>query len=200
MKRLFILALLLLSGCVQLPPMPPMPAKQLDSWHLNGRIAISTEYENWTAKVDWQQRGTAYQLRLNSPLGQGALLLDGDENGVVMHTAGNKTFKAADPDTLIANVLKLEFPVSNLHAWIRGLPAPNSYLQWYTLNDAGHLEQLRQDGWEVDYKRYIKVQGFDLPKLMVLENELFKVKIAISQWQLSAVPFKTMLSSRSKIF
>jgi len=184
MRRLLILVLLVLSGCVQLPPLPPMPAKQLDSWRLNGRIAISTENDSWTAKVFWQQQGTAYQLRLNTPLGQGVILFEGDDKGVVMRQADNKTIKAANPDILIAKVLKVELPVTNLHAWIRGLPAPHSSPQWYTLNDAGHVQSLRQDGWEIDYKEYIQVQGIDLPKKILLENNRFKVKIVISQWEI----------------
>jgi len=186
MRRLLILLLLLLFGCVQMPPMPPMPAKQqLDSWRLKGRIAISTENDSWTAKIFWQQQGAAYQLRLNTPLGQGVILLEGDDKGVVMHQGDKKTIKAANPDILIAKVLKVELPVTNLHAWIRGLPAPHSSPQWYTLDDAKrHVQSLRQDGWEIDYKEYIHVQGIDLPKKMLLENNRFKVKIVISQWEI----------------
>lgn len=183
MKRLFFL-ILILSGCARVATLPPMAAGQVDSWHLTGRIAISTENDNWTANFYWQQLGSAYQLRLNSPLGQGAMLLEGDENGVVMRTADKRTFKAADPDTLIAKIMKIPIPVTNLHAWIRGIPAPKSQPQWYTFDEAGHLLRLRQDGWEIDYGRYVKVQGIDLPKKIFLENNRFKVKFVISRWKL----------------
>jgi len=192
MKRLLILVVLLLSSCVQLPPLPPISAKQLDSWRLNGRIAISTENDSWTAKVFWRQQGAAYQLRLNTPLGQGAIMLEGDDKGVVMRQADKKTIRAANPDILIAKVLKVELPVTNLHAWIRGLPAPNSSPQWYTLDNAKrHMHSLRQDGWEIDYKKYMKVQGIDLPKKIFLENNRFKVKIVISRWEIHTAPSKT---------
>ncbi len=183
MKRLLILALLL-SGCTQLPPLPPTPASQLDSWRLNGRIAVSSEHESWPpANVYWQQQGSAYELRLNMA-GQGALLLKGNNNGVIMHTADKKIFKAANPDALFAEVLKLEIPVTNLHSWIRGFPAPHSSPQWYQLNETGRLRSLRQNGWEIDYKHYVNIRGIYLPKKIFLENNQFKVKIAITQWHL----------------
>ncbi len=183
MKRLLLL-ILLLSGCAQLPKMPQTPASKLDSWRLNGRIAISTRTDSWTANVYWQQQGPSYILRLNAPLGQGAFLLEGSENGVIMRTANNETFTDRDPDALIAQVLKLEIPITGLHFWIRGIPAPKPSPQWYTFNKAKHLHRLRQDGWEILYRRYINVQGIDLPNKIHLENQRFKVKIVISQWDI----------------
>lgn len=181
MRYLFLLVLLL-SGCAQLPPLPPTPASQLDSWSLNGRIAILTGHDSWIAKIYWRQQGTAYQIRLNGPTGQGALLLKGNNNGVMMHTADHKTFEAPNPDALIRKVLKLEIPLSHLHAWIRGFPDSNSTPESYTLNNAGQLQHLRQDNWRIKYGRYIKVQGIYLPKKIVIENTRFKLKIAISHW------------------
>ena len=183
MKHLFV-CVLLLSSCAQLPPIPPIPANQLDSWRINGRIAISTKNDSWTANVYWQQQGPTYQLRLNAPLGQGAFLLEGDDDGVIMQTANQETFTARDPDILVTQVLKLEIPVTGLHFWIRGLPAPQPSPQWYTFDETGHLHRLRQDGWEITYMRYINIQGIDLPNKIYLENDRFKVKIVISKWNI----------------
>ncbi len=182
--RYFFLLLLLLSGCAQLPPLPPTPASQLDSWRLTGRIAILTGHDSWIAKIYWRQQGTAYQIRLNAPTGQGALLLNGNNNGVMMRTADHKTFEAPDPDALILKVLKLEIPLSHLQAWIRGFPDPNSAPESYTLNEAGQLQHLRQANWRIKYGSYIKVQGVYLPKKIVIENTRFKLKIAISHWDI----------------
>jgi len=187
MKRFFLLALLLFSGCAQLPPLPPTPANQLESWRLNGRLAISTQDDSWTANVYWQQNGPAYQLRLNMPLGQGALLLEGNDKEVVMRTANNETFTAPDADALVAKVLNVAIPVTNLHFWIRGIPTPKSSLGGYTLNEVGQLQSLQQDGWEIVFQRYVNVHGIHLPKKIILENNSFKVKIVISQWNITKI-------------
>jgi len=184
MKYLFLWTLLL-SSCVQLPSLPPIAASQLNSWHLKGRVAISTGQDTWTATIHWQQQGPAYQLRLNYSFGQGALLIKGNERGVIVHTADKKTFSASDPDTLMAKHLKIEIPVSRLQAWIRGLPAPESSPQWYTLNKVGQLDTLQQDGWKIEYIRYIKVHDIDLPKKIILYHQRLhlQIKIVILQWK-----------------
>jgi outer membrane lipoprotein LolB len=172
----------LLSSCAPLSPIPSFKTHQLNSWRLNGRIAISTQQDSWTANVYWQQQGPAYQLRLNTPLGQGALLLEGNDSGVMMQTANNQVFRARDPDALVSKVLKLHLPVTGLHFWIRGLPMPKPAPQWYQLNDRGQLHRLRQNGWEIEYGHYVNFQGIELPKKIFLENHQFKVKIIISNW------------------
>ncbi len=184
MKYFFLVILLLFSACSQLPPLPTTPASHLDSWRLTARIAILTGQDSWIAKMYWHQQGTTYQIRLNGPTGQGAFVIKGNDKKVTIRTAEQKTFQAPDPDTLIQKVLKLEIPVSHLNAWIRGLPDPNSAPESYTLNQAGKLQHLRQANWRIKYDNYIKVQGIDLPKKIVIENTRFKLKIAISQWDI----------------
>jgi len=185
MKRFLLILVVFLSACVSLPKLPPSPASQLDAWRLKGRIAISTDSENWTASVYWQQQDSAYQLRLNMPLGQGALLLEGDEKGVIMRTADKKTYKAANADALMSDVLKLDLPVTNLRFWIRGLPAPHSAPDRYLLNDKKQLRHLQQEGWFITYLHYVNVEGIVLPKKMFLENQSIKVKIAILEWEIN---------------
>jgi len=189
MKYYLSLFVLLLSACASLPPLPPMPASQINSWQINGRIAVKTESNNWTANVYWHQQDSVYQLRLNIPPGQGVVLLEGNANEVIMHTSNNETFSAQDPDTLIADVLKVHIPISDLNFWIRGIPTDEPVPAWYTFNEAGNLQSLRQNGWEIVYKQYINIQGIDLPKKIFLENAKFRVKIAVSQWKINDMIF-----------
>lgn len=184
MKKLWLSGLLLLSSCVSLPPLPPLPAAQLNRWQLQGRIAIATPEDTWTAKVYWQQQEQAYQLRFNNPVGQGVIRLEGNERQVVMQTADNKRFSAKDPDTLIAETLQVNIPVTQLNFWIRGVPSPQSSPNHYQLNAAGRLTSLQQNNWQIEYKRYIKVKQWYLPQKLFLENDRFQVKIVITRWQL----------------
>jgi outer membrane lipoprotein LolB len=189
MKKLWLVSLLLLSSCVSLPPLPPIPAGQLNRWQLQGRIAVSSQEDTWTAKVYWLQQEQAYQLRFNNPVGQGVFRLEGNERQVVMQTADNKRFSANNPDTLVAETLQVNIPVTHLNFWIRGVPSPQPSPRSYQLNAAGQLTSLQQDNWQIEYKRYIKVQQFYLPQKLFLENDRFQVKIVITQWQLDPPNF-----------
>ncbi len=186
MNKLWPLGLLLLASCVSLPPLPPLAAHHLDKWYLSGRLVIATSQDSWTAKVFWQQQGDAYQLQFSNPVGQGAIRLTGNDQQVVMQTADNKTFVADNPDTLVAENLQVNIPVTDLYFWIRGLPAPQPSPRYYKLNKLAQLSHLHQDDWQIEYKRYMKVQQFYLPQKLFLENEHFQVKIVITQWDLNA--------------
>jgi outer membrane lipoprotein LolB len=133
--------------------------------------------------VYWQQGADDYQMRFNAPLGQGALLLKGNYHQVTLRTADNKVFQADNPDTLLTQVLKLELPVTGLHYWIRGLPAPISTPKRLNLNENGYLHSLYQDGWQIEYLSYFNESDPHLPKQIYLENHQFQVKMVISQWE-----------------
>ncbi|MCK5716671.1 MAG: outer membrane lipoprotein LolB [Thiomargarita sp.] len=181
--RLFLLVLVL-SACSTLPSIPPLETSHVDSWTLNAGMTISTEHDRWTARVYWKQEESSYTLRFHSPMGQGALVLTGNKNGVTLRTSDKKIFKADNPDTLIFKVLKLDIPVTNLQYWIRGLPAPNSAPQDYNLDKSKRLSRLQQDDWEIDYRSYMNVNGTFLPRKIFLENNQFKIKIIISLWKI----------------
>jgi outer membrane lipoprotein LolB len=156
--------------------------EKINTWRLNGRIFISDDRNAWNARVIWQQDLHDYQLVFNSPAG-GAMRLTGSEQQVVMKTANNQIFEAETPDKLVSEVLNMEIPVQNLYYWIRGIPVPMSSDFNYILNKDGQLQQIEQNGWIIDFKRYVYVNGLALPEKMFLQHTDYKVKIAVNQWQ-----------------
>lgn len=198
-KLLLFSIIFFLVSCATQPALPP-PAtpvtkslwethyKQLNaikSWHMNGRIAVITATENWTANVHWQQRASTYQLIFKAPLGQSTMSLEGNQYRVVMRTTDGEEIEENNPDVLIAKVMDLHIPVTGLYFWIRGVPAPRPVAKQYRLDEAGYLYSLQQDGWKIAYKRYVDVAGISLPDKIFLENKHFRVKIAVSRWDLS---------------
>ncbi|EIJ42594.1 outer membrane lipoprotein LolB [Beggiatoa alba B18LD] len=165
----------------------------IKTWRITGRIAIQTDSDNWTANTYWTQNKTDYELRFNTPTGQGALLLQGSPQQVTLKTSENETYTAQDPDTLIEEVTHLPLPVSNLYYWIRGLSYGDLVTNTYELDDAGRLSQLQQANWGIRYERYDSFNGYVLPTKLTLTNNQFTVKIVISQWQLQ--PAETTVKS-----
>lgn len=159
---------------------------QLKSWKLNGRIAILAPEEHLTLNVHWQQLNEVYILRFTVPPGQGAFLLQGDDEGVVMHTSNDETFTARNPNTLVKKILKIEVPVANLHAWIRGIPVLETDVIEYRLDSEGNLTYLEQSDWKITYKSYTDVANTKLPRKLFLENEKedLEVRIVISNWDI----------------
>ena len=145
---------------------------KLDSWQLNGRIAILATDEHLTLNIHWRQLNEVYILRFTVPPGQGAFLLQGDDESVVMHTSNGETFTARDPNTLVAKILKIEIPVTHLHAWIRGIPVPEIDMIEHRLDSEGNLIYLEQSDWKITYKNYMDVNNAKLTRKLFLENDL----------------------------
>jgi len=140
----------------------------------------------WQARILWQQQGTDYQLRLMLPLGQGAIRITKNAQGVSIRTAQGRRYQAADAEQLLTQKLGLTLPVKALQSWIRGIADPDTSItlqQW----DTDHLlRQLQQAGWQIDYQTYksfvIKGKPYQLPTRLSLRHADYFAKIAVSRW------------------
>jgi outer membrane lipoprotein LolB len=198
MKQLAILLLLFISGCSLTPSVAPPAANQaellwqqhqkslknLKKWRLNASLSVTKNKQNWIIRVLWDQDGDNYTLRLNAPLGQGAALLTGTKDGVIMRTGNNDTFKAKSADELVVQALNMELPIENLYYWIRGIPAPDHRTLPYDLYQNGHLHNLEQSGWSVEYSPYVEAENIFLPKKIYLDHKDIEVKIVITKWNI----------------
>ncbi len=197
MKQLAILLLLFISGCSLTPSTPPAAnqdellwqqhqesLKTLNKWRLNASLSVTKNKQNWIIRVLWDQDGDNYTLRLNAPLGQGAALLTGTKDGVIMRTGNNDTFQAKSADELVVQALNMELPIDNLYYWIRGIPAPDPRTLPYDLYKNGHLYKLEQSDWELEYSPYVEVKKMFLPKKIYLDHKDIEVKIVITKWNI----------------
>lgn len=154
----------------------------LDGWQISGKIGIRAAQDSGSATLFWLQRQDYYDIRLSGPLGRGAARLTGRPGDILLEVANQSRYRAASPEALLAEQLRLDLPVSNLLWWIRGLPAPNSRSR-LTLDGASHLARLEQDGWQVEYQRYAQQNGYALPERLKLYGQNLEVTLVIKDWQ-----------------
>ncbi len=195
MSRLLPLLLaLLMVGCSPAPPRPvPDSAPeqswqlhqqrlhQLTHWQLSGRLAVLSDHEAWHMSLQWQQRSERYSLNIIAPLGQGSVQLHGDAVQVTLITDEGDTINSSSPDLLLYQQLGWKVPVSDLRYWVLGLPAPGEHVQ--SLDEYGRLNQLQQDGWEIEFLDYQPHLGVELPRKVFVSNHQAKVKLVISDWE-----------------
>jgi outer membrane lipoprotein LolB len=74
-------------------------------------------------------------------------------------------------------------PVDALQWWVRGLAAPGA-IEAEMLDAEGLLISLGQFGWSIDFDRYDSVAGLVLPKRLTATRDDYRVKLAISRWQM----------------
>jgi len=154
----------------------------LDGWQINGKVGIRAPKDSGSGTLFWLQRQDYYDIRLSGPLGRGAARLTGRPGQVVLEVANQGRFEAPTPETLLAEQLGWELPVSHLVWWVRGLPAPDSKSR-LTLDGDSRLASLEQDGWQVEYTSYTEQNGYWLPERIKMHGQNLDVTVVLKEWQ-----------------
>jgi len=186
------LAVVLLSGCAELPAPPevavsqtPIPsAAAVRSFQLTGRIAVKHDGQGFSGTLRWSHDARHDEVFLQSPLGQGVARIERDGGGVTLVTADDKIYRAATVEALTREVLGWQLPLDGLEHWVLGRAAPESAAR-RIIGENGQLSRLIQDGWQVDFERYRTIQGAELPgRLVVAYGNDLEVRLVIDRWVL----------------
>ncbi len=193
-----IFIVILLAGCARQPVQLQQPDRTslwgahharlagVQDWQFRGRIAVRLEKDAWSATLYWRETRDTYTLRVIAPLGRGTFELSGTAAGVELRTADNRILRADDPESLLRDNLGWDLPVSGLRWWVRGLPQPGAGPEQLGINEKGLLDDLTQDGWQVEYQEYRPGAEPVLPGRMSLENGSVRVRLVISEWTMAS--------------
>ena len=183
---------LLLPGCVRAlfrreeppPPEERPPVDVVARWRALGKLAARTGDGNWSASLDWRQADEDFRLRLSGPFGQGALQVEGSPGNVELTTARGERRSAPTPEALLAQELDWDLPASSLRHWITARAHPGVPVESWTLDEAGRLASLAQQGWRLDYVYRGDPNGHSLPDRITLRGEGVVLRIAIRDWRI----------------
>ncbi|WP_159931206.1 lipoprotein insertase outer membrane protein LolB [Oceanicoccus sp. KOV_DT_Chl] len=192
--RIVLAACLLLSACSQLPTVTPAGQQALAAnshiqhWQISGKIGWRHGDQAESAYLNWHQCGQQFEIRLTGPLGQGAAKLFGDASITSLQTSDGQIFTAASPEQLLFEQLGWTLPLSQLHFWVRGIPAPTSPFQ------PGNTDyDFEQQQWQLNFPRFTAIDSYQLPtklKATHLDPIPFSgasplsVTLIIKDWQL----------------
>jgi len=159
--------------------------QQIEDWTIRARLGVQSETDGGSFDVFWQQVADAYEIRLIAPMGQGAVLINGDSNGVKISLADGRTEYSNDADELFSSMTGLSLPVNGLQDWLRGMPIEGEEIQYISWNEPGQLYKLEQSGWQVEMSRYKAVADYELPHAFYLEREdqpELSVRLLVREW------------------
>jgi outer membrane lipoprotein LolB len=148
-------------------------------WQLNGRAAVAYGTQGWQAALDWHQEGAGAELHLAGPLGIGAQVIKQSPQGLSLNGAPPSSTALKQ----LQDTLGFELPLSNLRYWLLGVPDPRDGFDLQR-NAQDRAQHLAQDGWNVDYERYMPVAGDVLPARIVLTRAGVRVRIVADHWDL----------------
>lgn len=157
---------------------------KLQTWQVNGKIAVHTPQDSGSATVDWSQNHGRYTVSLFGPLGAGSMKLSGKPGKVTLDMSDGKHVSAKSPEDLLAKAWGFKLPVSYLNFWIRGLPVPGVSANTQ-FDDSHHLVQLTQAGWRVQFLNYTHINQLDLPTKLEINSPSLTSKIIIYDWNIN---------------
>jgi outer membrane lipoprotein LolB len=179
---------IVLSGCSIFPGASPMKPSFLqqplpENWSLNGRISIIQDEENWYAKFSWQQFSEDFQISFSGPLGETELQII-QKGELTLIKTPSTVRQSTDPEGFVYQETGWHVPIHSLRYWVTGQadPSQKASIQY---NEQQLITELRQDGWLVQFPRKVPVDGYQMPKKIIVTKAGLKIKMVITRWSLS---------------
>jgi outer membrane lipoprotein LolB len=177
---------LLLSACASVSTVPNGHYSQaarahlydMQEWHLEGRVAITSPKDSWSANIEWNHLPDSEKIKLSGPLGQGAVVIELAGNVVKIDRGGGNVQTSSQPEQFINQQLGLFVPLQSLCFWAVGLPEAEKKFQE---TDDGFV----QDGWLIAYKEMQNTGVETMPHKMAVSNDHAKLKLIVDQWDLN---------------
>jgi outer membrane lipoprotein LolB len=181
---LFICAAL--AACVtSRPKLAPLPWNQrasnlqhVISWQMDGRAAVVVGTQGWQASMTWHQSDAVTDLHLAGPFGVGAVQIE--------KTAAGLSLNGAPPSAAVLEQvhdrLGFDLPMDRFRYWLLGVPDPRAPFD-LSRNAEDRALKLTQDGWTVDYDKYMQVNGDLMPARIVLSREGVRVRVVVERWE-----------------
>lgn len=185
-KTVLFVSMFMVSACSTLTTSPDISYQaasnervlhDLTRWSFEGRVAIMSKNEVEQANISWSHTPQDEMIKLSGPLGQGAVFIEFNAQGVSVDRGGGDVKTSTNPEAFIYQEVGLFVPVTFLRYWVVGLPET----QQATHALAGGFEQA---GWRILYKSMQSVASYILPRNMVITNDTVKLKLFIDQWNL----------------
>jgi len=155
---------------------------QLDQWKIKGRTVITQGREAWNVGLRWKEDRVLYQIKLEGPFSQGGVTLDGNQEQVVLTMMTGEKVASTNPEDLISEVVGWNLPVSALRDWVRGLPYGEQTIESVTYDDEGRITHLVQQGWKIEYMRYVPFKNYSMPSKIFIKHPDLSVRLVITSW------------------
>ncbi|WP_440992742.1 lipoprotein insertase outer membrane protein LolB [Cysteiniphilum litorale] len=198
----FIAFILLITGCttISTPKTPLMPTtspqtqwqsyqqnlQKLTQWQASGVIGIIINHKGESANFIWKQNKQNFWIQIYGPLGIGATTFSGDDHQVELKRSNGEMIKSQSLEALMQSQLGWNLPIEGLYYWARGLHIPKTPYS-KTLNNFGLVQNLKQQGWQIQYKDYMlyDTQYPLAEKIIFRYGDDLKITLVIKSWLLN---------------
>lgn len=155
--------------------------QQRDQFGLSGRVAVAAAGQGFNASLHWEQSGSRANLSLDGPLGVGGVRVSSDGSELTLQNSKGEKLDSDAAREELTKRLGFEPPLQSLRYWILGAPDPGQPAE-ETLDADQRLISLRQDGWQIDYSKYVPVGSGWYPGKLTLQRGDVRVRLVVDNW------------------
>lgn len=179
-----------LAGCASRPAAPVYTNPVLPQhWEAEGKAAVRNDKRGTNLYFTWTQSGPDYRLIVRGPLGLGRAELNGRPGAVRLMADGmEQEVSASSPEELLEMVTRRRAPVSHALHWMKAEPA--TARARITRDAQGRPQQIREDGWTVDYLEWSEEAPL-LPRRLTVQGPDGRATVVIGLWRLHLAPADT---------
>jgi outer membrane lipoprotein LolB len=180
---------LLIAGCATLHPTVPGAwlerrgaLQAISDYQMNGRLAVATGSDGFSAGLAWTQHAGDSQLQLRAPLGLSAGSIDYNAGVLTVHTS-QALLSGEAAEAELEREFGMDPPLASFHFWLLGVSDPGSPAD-ERLDGQQRLAHLEQGAWKIDYADYVESNGRWLPGKITLQSGTVRLKLVVNHWQI----------------
>ncbi len=178
-----------MNACSSIPKTTLVPTQvasieQAQAWELKGKLLVKTPEDKFSTNLYWIHEPDRDQLTLTTMLGTSVLSLDSRPHKVTL-IADGKTHVGIDAQILLSQLTGWSIPVKKFPYWITGQIAQKDLISHYDAKGKpkNAIITLDRINWSLNYKRWQKQNGVDIPRLLQVQQPTLSLKIQINEWQ-----------------
>lgn len=172
-------------GCSVFRPAPKPEAPEspgdIKAWKLEGRIAVKTAADGWTANLIWEHDPSQDRLRISGPFSQGLVSIVVQDDLIHVNEGGGVEQTSREPDALLRERLGFAVPLRSLRYWVTGVPAPGGE-SVAASPAADGARRFSQQGWSLSYEKFTRVGSYELPQKAVISGHEVRLKLIADDW------------------
>lgn len=194
MRRLVVicLACLLASACATPPSRTAATAGLLAAqsareaalgrvpqWTMAGRLSVSAAGEGGSGRIEWEQRGQDFEIRLSAPVTRKSWQLVWRDGLATLEGLDGGPLQGPDPEALLEHATGWRIPVAALAAWARGARADGPASIEFAPEGLPAL--ISQRGWLVEYREWDQADPA-LPRRVFARQDQASVRLVVDAW------------------
>lgn len=184
-------ALLVLAACSSPAPRPAVEVGQdtqaqrearlalQPDWSFSGRVAVNDGGNAGNARIQWNQRGRDFDIRLIAPITGQSWLLRKAGSDVSLEGLEDGVRRGDDAEALLHQATGWRIPVADMSAWVRGQRAAGTAQLEFSPD--GLPANLTESGWTVEYRAWNR-EALPLPTKLFARKDQASVRLVVDHW------------------